>query len=133
MHNPTRGAPAASTPPTKRALVVDDNRLNARLVALFLKRLDWQVETIDSGDAALSMLGRCKFDLVLLDLRMPRMSGERVCDEIRQGLGLTTLRVIAYTAHSTPEERQRILASGFNGVLIKPISFADVQEICSDG
>jgi len=78
------------------------------------------------------MLRARSFDLVILDLRMPQMSGEQVCREIRDGLGLTSLPVVAYTAHSMPEERGRMLANGFSDLLIKPISFADVRNICAE-
>jgi CheY-like chemotaxis protein len=117
---------------TRRALVVDDNHINSRLVALFLKRLGWDSQVLDTGAAALVALRSQTFDLVLLDLRMPQMSGEQVCCSIRQELGLAGLPVIAYTAHSMPEEKSRILASGFSGLLIKPISFQDVKEVCDD-
>ena len=117
---------------SRQALVVDDNRLNSRLVEIFLARLGWQTVVVDSGAQALAMLRARSFDLVILDLRMPQMSGEQVCREIRDGLGLTSLPVVAYTAHSMPEERGRMLANGFSGLLIKPISFADVRSICAE-
>lgn len=116
----------------RQALVVDDNHLNSRLVALFLKKLGWETQAVDNGELALTLLEDQTFDLVLLDLRMPNVSGEQVCRTIRDGLGLRTLPVIAYTAHSMPEEKARILGAGFNGLLIKPISFADVKRICDD-
>ena len=119
-------------PEIKNALVVDDNQLNSRLVAMFLKRLGWQSQVADSGDAALAALASGSFDLVLLDLRMPNRSGEQVCRTIRNELGMTSLPIVAYTAHSMPEERERILAVGFDGLLIKPISFHDVKEVCDD-
>ena len=115
---------------SRQALVVDDNRLNSRLVEIFLARLGWQTVVVDSGAQALAMLRDRSFDLVILDLRMPQMSGEQVCRAIRDDLGLTSLPVVAYTAHSMPEERGRMLANGFSGLLIKPISFADVRNIC---
>ena len=115
---------------SRQALVVDDNRLNSRLVEIFLARLGWQTVVVDSGAQALAMLRERSFDLVILDLRMPQMSGEQVCRAIRDDLGLTSLPVVAYTAHSMPEERGRMLANGFSGLLIKPISFADVRNIC---
>lgn len=116
----------------RRVLVVDDNQLNSRLVALFLKKLGWEAQAVGSGALALNSLESQQFDLVLLDLRMPGVSGEQVCRTIRDELGLRALPVIAYTAHSMPEEMARILATGFNGLLIKPISFADVKRICDD-
>ena len=97
-----------------------------------LKRLGWRSETASSGEEALRRLGEQHFDMVLLDLRMPMMSGEEVCRRIREELGNTSLPVIAYTAHGMPEERNRMLQAGFNGLLIKPISFDDVRRVCRD-
>lgn len=114
----------------RHALVVDDNQLNSRLVALFLKRLGWTTEVADGGAAALALLRGRRFDMMLLDLRMPTMSGEQVCRSVREELGFSDLPIVAYTAHSMPEEKERILAAGFTGLLIKPISFHDVKELC---
>ena len=71
-----------------------------------------------------------RYALVLLDMRMPGMSGEEVCRRIREDQRHAALPVIAYTAHSTPEEEERILAAGFSGLLVKPTSFADLREAC---
>jgi len=116
----------------KTALVVDDNQLNSKLVAMFLKRLGWQAQIVETGDAALDALAGGTFDMVLLDLRMPNVSGEQVCRRIRDQLGLARLHVVAYTAHGMPEEKERMLAAGFSGLLIKPISFHDVKVICDE-
>lgn len=126
-------APRSTEPPgaaPRCALVVDDNQLNSQLVAMFLRRLGWQAEVVDDGSAALARLAERSYHLVLLDLRMPQMGGEQVCRRIRQELGLAQLPVVAYTAHSMPEDRQRMLAAGFNELLIKPISFQDVRQLC---
>lgn len=117
-------------PDSRTALVVDDNALNSKLVSVFLKRLEWQTETCDNGISALELLRSRRFGLVLLDLRMPTLSGEQVCRRIREDLGLADLPVVAYTAHGMPEERERMLASGFSALLIKPISFQDVKQLC---
>jgi CheY-like chemotaxis protein len=115
-----------------KVLVVDDNRLNSRLVEIFLLRLGMQVQSVSSGAQALDCLAAHCFDLVILDLRMPEMSGEQVCRAIRDQAHLASLPVIAYTAHSMPEERGRMLATGFTGLMTKPISFADVKRVCAD-
>jgi CheY-like chemotaxis protein len=113
------------------ALIVDDNQLNTHLARHMFKRLGWQAEVASSGVAALKLLAQRSFDLVLLDLRMPGMGGEEVCRCIRGELGQTGLPVIAYTAHGMPEERERMLEAGFSGLLIKPISFDDVRQVCA--
>lgn len=114
------------------ALIVDDNQLNSGLAGHMLKRLGWRCETAASGDAALQRIAAEHFDMVLLDLRMPMMSGEEVCRRVRQELGNTRLPVVAYTAHGMPEERSRMLQAGFSGLLIKPISFDDVRRLCQE-
>lgn len=114
----------------RTALVVDDNALNSKLVSVFLRRLDWETEVCDNGARALELLRERAFGLVLLDLRMPTLSGEQVCRRIRAELGLDALPVVAYTAHGMPEERERMLAAGFSALLIKPISFQDVKQLC---
>ena len=117
-------------PDSRTALVVDDNALNSKLVSVFLKRLEWETEICDNGITALDMLRSRRYGLVLLDLRMPTLSGEQVCKRIRDELELHDLPVVAYTAHGMPEERERMLASGFSALLIKPISFQDVRQLC---
>lgn len=115
---------------SRHALVCDDNQLNSRLVAVFLKKLGWQTRIVDSGAAALAALAEGRYALVLLDMRMPGMTGEEVCRRIREDQRHAALPVIAYTAHSTQEEKERILAAGFSGLLVKPTSFADLREAC---
>lgn len=127
---PAGPQPGATAAAPRTALVVDDNQLNSQLVAMFLRRLGWQAEVVDTGSTALDRLAQRAYDLVLLDLRMPQMGGEQVCRRIREDLGLTRLPVVAYTAHSMPEDKQRMLSAGFNELLIKPISFQDVRQLC---
>jgi CheY-like chemotaxis protein len=113
-----------------RALVVDDNRLNSRLLHMFLGRLGVAVHVVDSGEQALQALKQESFCLVVLDLRMPVMSGEQVCRTIRQVPVLQHLPVVAYTAHRMPDERARLLGAGFTDLVTKPMSFMDVRRLC---
>lgn len=105
---------------TNTALVVDDNAANRLLAARLLQRLGWDVAQAADGSAALETLRERPVNVVLLDISMPGLSGEEVCRMIRQ-LGVAR-RVIAYTAHALPEELDRFKASGFDGMLIKPIT-----------
>jgi CheY-like chemotaxis protein len=118
--------------PSKRALVVDDNDLSSRLAAAFLRKLGWQARIADNGRAALFALDTERFDLVLLDIRMPEIGGDEVHRRIRCHMRLGALRVVAYTARGTPHETERLLASGFDSVLVKPVSFADLRAACDE-
>ena len=107
---------------TQRALVVDDIPSNRLIAEAMLKQLGWSVLLAADGREALRVLESNVLDLVLLDISMPGMSGMEVCQKIRENRALVDLPVIAYTAHAQPEARRSFIASGFNDVLIKPVS-----------
>ncbi len=110
----------------KRILIVDDTEINRRLAAALLKRDGWDTAEAQDGQSGLAILSSETFDAVLLDISMPGLNGEDVCRLIRNTPALTHLPVIAYTAHAMPEEKDQILACGFDALLIKPISAASL-------
>lgn len=124
--------PHDERPDTPLCLVVDDNQLNIGIATHMLKRLGWRSDAAHSGEEALMKVALQHYDLVLLDLRMPHTSGEEICRRIREGLGNTDLPVVAYTAHGMPEERTRMMQSGFSGLLIKPISLENLRRACQE-
>jgi CheY-like chemotaxis protein len=105
-----------------RALVVDDIPANRLVAEAMLSELGWSVMTAVDGREALQVLDSAPFDLVVLDISMPGMSGIEMCQKIRTNNAYAELPVIAYTAHAQPEDRRNFIASGFNEVLIKPIN-----------
>jgi len=115
--------------PAQSVLIIDDDAVNRRLAQVLFQKLGWQVETLDGGERALLHLAAHRYDLVLLDISMPGMTGLEVCQHIRADPRLRELRVIAYTAHVLLEQQQRFLDGGFDDVLLKPLSFRAVQEL----
>lgn len=114
------------------ALIVDDNAVNRNVTGQMLRRLGWTSVQVESGLLALEQLKTRTFDLLLLDLRMQDMDGEETCRRIRNDLGLTDLTIVAYTAHGMEDDRERILAAGFDRMLIKPIFLDDLRALCAD-
>lgn len=106
----------------RRVLIVDDHPVNRQLPGMLMRGTDWQSDTAASGEEALTKLNAGSYDVVLLDISMPDLSGDEVCRRIRADARLKHLRVIAYTAHAMEEARAGILAAGFDGLLTKPIS-----------
>lgn len=113
----------------KRVLVVDDNVINRRLAIAFVSRLGYTTDQAEDGPDALAKLDVESFSIVLLDISMPGMSGEEVLARIRADGRFGGLRVIAYTAHALPEERQRLIDAGFDDLLIKPITLGAVERV----
>lgn len=113
----------------RSALVVDDHPTNRLLASALLRKLGWAVIEADSGNAALTQATQHSFRLILLDISMPGLSGEDTCARLRAIKTGTPLHIIAYTAHAFPEDRDRLLAAGFDDVLVKPISRQRLEEL----
>ncbi len=116
----------------KRVLVVDDNAINRRLAGAFVNRLGMLSEEAEDGPSALQRLADEHFDIVLLDISMPGMSGEEVLAKLRADVKFNGLRIIAYTAHALPEEKQSLVEAGFDDLLIKPINLKAVESVLAD-
>ncbi len=118
---------------SKRILIVDDTKLNRVLAIALLKRDGWECTEATDGKEALSKLeGEHGYDVVLLDIKMPGMSGEDVCQTLRATAGTAKLPLIAYTAHALEEERESFMLMGFNAVLIKPICYNSLKAALND-
>jgi len=111
-----------------RALVIDDNAINRMLAVELLDAHEIATDEALDGLAGLDMLRRNAYDLVLLDISMPGMDGEQVCKMIRGNPATCDLHVIAYTAHAFADEKDRMLAAGFDALLIKPVSFQSLTD-----
>ncbi|MDX5298336.1 MAG: response regulator, partial [Gammaproteobacteria bacterium] len=116
--------------PTPRILAVDDNDANLKLVLALLALLDVRAEGASSGFEALSKLRQERFDLIFMDVQMPGMDGLETTTRIReQERPGERVAIIALTAHALQEERERLLRSGFDDYLTKPVSEAQLAEV----
>lgn len=104
-----------------RILVVDDERLNRRLLEVILGAEGYLVLEAPDGDTALALLAREPVDLVLLDVMMPGLDGVEVCRLIRDDLALPLLPVVMLTALTDASWRSRARAAGADDFLTKPI------------
>lgn len=105
-----------------KVLVVDDQRVNRTLPAVLLRQQGCEVIEAESGEDALRLIADHQFDAILLDVSMPGISGTDLCRQLRTRPEFGGVRIIAYTAHAMPGEREDILSAGFDDILIKPIS-----------
>ena len=122
-------------------LVAEDNPINQAVVRAVLEAVGARLETANDGAEALEMLREKTFDLVLMDVHMPRMDGIEALRRIRAGeTGDARQPVIALTADAMPGEDQKLLAHGFDDVQGKPIqplaliaAILDACEARADG
>lgn len=106
-----------------KVLVVEDNRINQLLVQSILKRIlpDTQVLTAFDGAEALTVYREQQPDMILMDVQMPVMNGIEATRRIRAAERDTHVPIIALTASSTLEEKQKCLDAGMDDFLAKPI------------
>ena len=111
-------APAAGT--ALRILVAEDDPVNRKVIGGMLEKMGHAVEMAHDGDRALAALSAGSFDLVFMDVDMPRMDGLAATRRLRAGGDATP--IVALTAQAMPGDQERCLAAGMNAYLSKPIS-----------
>jgi DNA-binding response OmpR family regulator len=107
-----------------RFLLVEDERKVASFIARSLRENSYLVDVAETGEKALALVSRQNYDLILLDLRLPKLSGVEVCREIR-GAGLET-PVLMLTARTLVEQRVEGLDAGSDDYLTKPFALAEL-------
>lgn len=106
-------------------LVAEDNKMNQLLVKSILDRYDVLTEMVENGDEALAAMRRQQYDLILMDVQMPKVDGITATRLFRKEIDTTT-PVIAMTAHVLPGEREKCIEAGMNDYLSKPL---DEEEV----
>ncbi len=109
----------------KLALVADDHEVNRLLANKLLQRLGFEVILAHDGTHAIEQVLQHKFDVILMDIQMPRMNGWQVASELRKWEQQTQrIRVpmIALSAHASAADREQALAVGMDGYLSKPLT-----------
>ena len=127
---PAESEAAQKIKPALEILLVEDNPVNRRLAQHVLEKEGYRVVAADNGAAALKTLERKHFDLVLMDVQMPRMDGIETTAAIRNREKVTGgyIPIVALTAHAMVGDRERCLKAGMDDYLIKPIQPAMLLE-----
>lgn len=135
LRDDEREPPTAGQRARARILVVEDNALNRLLVHDILELRGHEVLEASNVDEARRILETSPPDLLLLDVQIPGGGGEVVVREVRADSRLAAMPIVAVTSLAMPGDRERLLASGFQGYLSKPIdtrTFAAAVEAYLD-
>lgn len=112
-------------------LVVDDTPMNIDVIRLFLKKSGLNIDSAPSGPVALDMLQKAKYDIILLDLRMPGMDGLETFQRAKadpKSLNRDSV-FIMLTANNKDSEKERFLKEGFQDFLTKPVNITDLNAL----
>jgi two-component system cell cycle response regulator DivK len=106
-------------------LIVEDNEKNRKLVRDVLTFKGYRLAEAETGEDGVRLAKALRPDLVLMDIQLPGMNGIAALGQIREDPTIRDTPVIAVTASAMTQDRQKIMAAGFNGYQSKPINVKD--------
>jgi CheY-like chemotaxis protein len=119
---------------TYKFLLVDDNPVNLDLATRLLERKGHQITTAQNGEEAVNRYLESTFDVVLMDLEMPGISGIETARQIRAKEKASSIDtpaytpIIAMTAHAEETEKTACLVVGMDGFITKPINIKTIHQ-----
>ena len=114
-----------------RILVVDDDAVMRAILAVMLQRADFEVDVAEDGLVGVEMWDEGAYDLVLMDVQMPRMNGFEATYTIREkerARGGHT-PIVAVTAYALEKDEEECLAAGMDAYISKPVNFKKCIEM----
>ena len=121
----------------KRILLVEDNELNREIATAILEENGMKVDSVEDGDIAVARINEepaGKYDLILMDIQMPRMDGYTATREIRtlDDNKKANIPIVAVTANAFDEDKKKAIESGMNGHIIKPIRIEEIVRVLDE-
>ena len=114
-----------------RILICEDNQLASKAMSVVLERAGYDTRIASDGNAALEILGRSEFDLVIIDIHLPYHSGLELVSYLRSDLRKST-PVVIVTAFSDPQMQKQAGEMKVNGYLTKPFNPDELLQLVGD-
>jgi two-component system, cell cycle response regulator DivK len=112
----------------KTVLIVEDNEDNRTIYSMLLRHYGYDVLEARDGEEGVRRAREARPDLVLMDVGLPRIDGWTATELLKSDEATARIPVIALTAHTLPEDRQRARAVGCDGFLAKPCEPRDLLQ-----
>jgi len=111
-----------------RILVIEDSPVNMALTVAILESAGHSILQADHAAEGIEIARREQPDLILMDIQLPDIDGIAALGRIRADASLDRMPVLAISASVMPDEQQKIVASGFDAFITKPINIKSFQE-----
>jgi len=122
--------PAESIAPSYQILLVEDNKINQKLALALFKKLGYEADLAEDGIQAVEAARNKNYDIIFMDMQMPRMDGLEATRILREKHGSPfQIPIIALTANVMQSDRDNCSAAGMNDFLAKPIKREELAEV----
>ena len=116
----------------KRILIVEDNPQNMRLIEMTLRDKNYTLLEATDGEEALDMAIRERPDLIIMDIRLPKMSGLELTKRLRETPAFIHTPISANTDYAMKGDKERIIESGCDAYLSKPINTNELPKVIAE-
>jgi two-component system, cell cycle response regulator DivK len=112
----------------RKILIVEDNEDNRELAVKVLRNKGFETVTAVDGEEAIEKAVSEKPDLILLDISLPKLDGYEVAKRLKIMEEFKEIPIVAFTAHAMKGDREKVIASGFEGYISKPINIREFPD-----
>ena len=114
---------------THKVLIVEDNPMNMRLIEMILKSDDYVLLKATDGEEALAIAAIDHPDLILMDIRLPKVNGLEVAKRLKKNPALSHTTIIALTAHAMKGDEEKAIEAGCDSYVSKPIDTRQLPRL----
>ena len=111
-----------------RLLIVEDNLSNRKVISTYLEGAGISFEIVDTGEDALELVDKNSYDIILMDIGLPGISGTETMKRIRKKIR-ENLIILAVSAYNMAGDEDKFISEGFDGYVPKPISFRILTSV----
>jgi len=116
----------------EKILIVEDNPLNMKLLEMVLRAKNYALLRAADGEEALDVAMREQPDLIIMDIQLPRMSGLEVTRKLRKTPACSHTPIIGVTAYAMKGDKEKVIESGCDAYLSKPIHTRELPEMIAE-
>jgi CheY-like chemotaxis protein len=113
--------------PKPKILIAEDRAVNQKVIALMLNKLGHKADIVSNGLEVLQALEKQPYDIIYMDVQMPKMDGFDATRAIRQRY-LNGIKIIAVTGYADDSDRKKCIDSGMDDCITKPVSIEKLRE-----
>ena len=116
----------------EKILIVEDNPQNMKLIEMILRAKDYTLLKATDGEEALDMAMKERPDLIIMDIWLPKMDGLEVTRRLRETPAFSRTPIIGVTAYAMKGDREKVIESGCDAYLSKPIDTRELPEVIAE-